>query len=219
MKLLLTSQGLPRELKNVFLEQLPKPPKDIKVCYVITAGFGDGDIKPEWLEYYKKQLNDYGVNEIEELDIRNKTEQELEKITQDKDIIFVNGGNTFFLLYWVKKTGFDKVILKHVKEGKLYIGISAGSYIACPSIEQSNWKHSDRNRIGITDLSALNLVPFLITAHFVEDFRPVIEGASKNTKYPIIALHDTQAVLVTDNHWKLVGKGDKEFFNGFLETV
>lgn len=166
MNLLLTSQGLPLELKDMFLKLLPKPPENIKVSFVITAAYGEGDIKPEWLEYYKKQLNEYGVSQIEELDIRDKTESELKVITDDKDIILVNGGNTFFLLYWVKKTGFDNVIRRHVHQGKLYIGISAGSYIVCPTIEVSNWKNQNNNKIGLTDLSGLNLVSFLISAHF-----------------------------------------------------
>jgi dipeptidase E len=215
MKLLLTSQGIPSELKDTFLSLLSKPPMEIRVSFITTAALSEGEIKPEWLEYYKKQLNGYGINQIEELDIRNKNELELQHIIEDKDIIFVNGGNTFFLLYWVRKTGFDKVILKHVNRGKLYIGISAGSYIACPTIEQSYWKNADKNKIGLKNLTALNLVPFLITAHFEEKYRQIIENAAKTAKYPIIALNDTQAIMVTDNKWRVVGRGNKEYFNGF----
>jgi len=32
-------------------------------------------------------------------------------------------------------------------------------------------------------------------------------------------LSDTQAILVEDNKWKVVGKGNKEFFNDFKETL
>ena len=125
----------------------------------------------------------------------------------------------FFLLKAVRESGFDKVVKELINQGKIYIGISAGSYIACPTIEQSTWKHQDRNRFGVIDFTSLNLVPFIIVAHFEENYRPIIEKAAKTTKYPIVALSDTQAILVEDNKWKVVGKGNKEFFNDFKETL
>lgn len=219
MKLLLTSQGLPPELKDDFLSLLTKKPKDIKISYVTTAAYGEGGPRPEWLDYYKKQLNDCGITQIEELDIRDKTYHELATIISDKDIILVNGGNTFFLLYWVKKTGFDKIIMDHVNKNKLYIGISAGSSITCPTIEQSSWKHADRNIVGLKDLTALNLVPFLVSVHFDEKYRQAIVQGAGTTKYPVVAINDTQAVLVINNKWKVVGKGKNEFFNGFQENL
>lgn len=102
-------------------------------------------------------------------------------------------------------------------QGLPHIGISAGSYICCPTIEQSTWKHADRNKIGLKDLTALNLVPFLITAHFEEKHRLIIEKMAKTTDYPIVALNDTQAILVDRGKYKLVGDDDKEFFNRFKE--
>lgn len=216
MKELLTSQGIQPELKDVFVKLLDKSPQQTKVAFVTTAAYGDY-ASPTWLEVYRKQLRDYGIKEIEDLDIRGKTQKDLEKIIDDKDIIFVNGGNTFYLLKYVKESGFDKVIKNHISKGKLYVGISAGSYIACPTIEQSHWKHQDRDDYGITDLTGLNLVPFLVTAHFTEDARKDVEEGVRTTRCPVVALSDTQAVLVRDNSIKVVGTGKREFYNGFTE--
>lgn len=216
-KLLLTSQGLPNELKNVFLSSLNKSPSDSRVAFITTAAYGE-EKNPSWLQHYRKQLKGYGIKDIEDLDLKNKTAEELEKIFQNKNIIFVNGGNTFYLLHWVRKSGFDNVIRDQLNQGKLYVGISAGSYIACPTIEQSTWGKHDRNKIGLKDLTGLNLVSFLIRAHFVEEDRALIEEVEKNVKYPIVALNDTQAILVNDHKYKLVGQGKQEFFNGFIET-
>lgn len=217
-KLLLTSQGIPLELKDIFLNLLDKSTDQVKVAYVITAAYGE-EPNPKWLEVYRKQLRDYGINHIEDIDIKGKSHSELDNIVSDKDIIFVNGGNTFYLLKCVCESGFDKVIKDHINKGKLYVGISAGSYIACPTIEQSNWKHADKNKVGLTDLTALNLIPFLISAHFEEKYRSVIETAAKICRYPIVALNDTQAILVEGDKYKLVGKGNKEFFNNFQERL
>ena len=214
--LLLTSEGVPKELEQVFLSHLPKPVGELRVSFVTTATYGDDD-NPTWLEYYRLQLRSFGIKHIEDLDFKGKSQNDLERILSNKDIIFVNGGNTFYLLYWVRKSGFDKILPKLLQKNKLYVGVSAGSYIACPTIEQAAWKRQDRNKIGLDDLNALSLVPFLIMAHFEEKWRTAVENAAKHTRYPIVALNDTQAVLVENDNCKVVGKGKKEFFNGFAE--
>lgn len=89
MKLLLTSQGLPQELKQTFLDCLTKPPRENKAVFITTAAYGEGEYRPEWLDIYKNQLQNYGIKDIKELDIKGKNIKDLEKILSDKDIIFV----------------------------------------------------------------------------------------------------------------------------------
>jgi dipeptidase E len=216
-RLLLTSQGIQLELKEMFLSCLHKTPYRNRVSFITTAAYGDEE-NPNWLDRYKKQLQECGIKTIEELDLKDKTQKEVSDELSDKDIIFVNGGNAFYLLYWARESGFDKLLPKFLEEGKLYVGVSAGSYIVCPTIEAATWKHVDRNKIGLKDLTGLNLVPFLMSAHFEEKYRSIIEKAAETTKYPIVALYDTQAVLVEDATFKIVGKGRKEFFNYFKEN-
>jgi dipeptidase E len=216
-KLLLTSEGIQPEIRDVFLDCLNKTPNKNKVSFITTAAYGE-NVNPAWLDIDRKLLEDCGIEDIEEFDLKNKTQKEIGSKLSDKDIIFVNGGNTFYLLYWVKKSGFNQLLPKLLDEGKLYVGVSAGSYIACPTIEAATWKHGDKNKIGLEDLTGLNLVPFLITPHFEEKYRTIIETSAKTTKYPIVALYNTQAVLVEDSLYRVVGKGRREFFNGFKDN-
>ena len=215
--LLLTSAGIVPEIKNYFLSVLPKKrPENNKVAFVTTAAYGESK-NPTWMEKDRQLLYECGIRHIEDLDFKGKTQGDLELILSDKDIIFVNGGNTFYLLKWAKESGFDKVLPNFLKSGGLYVGVSAGSYIACPTIEAATWKHQDRNRVGITDFTALGLVQFLITAHFEEKYKAIVDQAAKSTKYPIIALTDRQAVLVRDGKVQVVGEGKREYWNGFKE--
>jgi len=190
MKLLLTSAGM--NVKDEIVRILPRPAKQLKLAHIITAS------KPEPNKNYmvkdKGGMRDLGFD-VEDIDIEGKNEEGLRKILKEKDLVCVQGGNTFFLLKAVRESGFDKVIKELIRQGKIYIGISAGSYIVCPTIVQSTWKHQDRNHFGLTDFTALNLVPFIIVAHFEEKYRKIIEDGAKTTKYPIVALSDTQAIL------------------------
>lgn len=218
MKLLLTSAGIQQGFKNDFLSLLSKPLNQIFVSYITTAAFGEKGNK-SWINIAKKQLKKFGISNIEDLDIRGKTENELYSILSKKDVILVNGGNTFYLLKYARESGFDKVVKQLIQGGKLYIGISAGSYIVCPTIEQAHWKHQDRNDFQVKDLTGLNLVPFLITAHFNENVRTVVEEEVVSTHYPVVCLYDNQAVLVKNDYVKVIGGGKKEFYNGFKETI
>ena len=73
------------------------------------------------------------------------------------DYIYVPGGNTFVLLHNVKKFGLDKLIKENYARGCVYIGASAGAYIACPDIENvslfdTDSKHeADHTALGLTD--------------------------------------------------------------------
>ena len=221
MKLLLTSGGIVPEIKKDFFSLLNTKPSDCKIVLVNTAIYGE-ELTPKDIEDYKEstseQLRNCGITQIEEIDLRKQTPQSLSLILNDKDILVINGGNTFYLLYWIKKNKLDSVIKEQLQRGLVYVGISAGSYIACPTIEAAGWKNQDKNRIRLKDLIALNLVDFLIMAHYSENYKPILEKEIKTTKFPMVALTDEQAILVKDSRIRLVGEKTKTFYNGFREN-
>lgn len=204
MKLLLTSAGM--NVKDELIKILPKFANKIKLAHIITAS------KPEKNKSYvdkdKQQMIKLGFD-VEDIDIEGKNENELRNLLKNKDIIYVQGGNTFYLLKFVKTSGFDKVVRDLINKGIIYVGASAGSYITCPTIEQANWKGIDKNIVGLTDLTGLNLIPFIIFAHFKEKYKSIVEKGSKTTNLPVIAINDNQAVLMIDGKWKIVEKGKK----------
>jgi dipeptidase E len=212
MKLLLTSAGWEYNatIGKEFVKLVNKKPSEIRIFFVITP------LKyPKRNKYIKRFFK--GTNKIH-IPEKNITFFQLDRKAHAKDlnnidVIFVFGGNTFEYLAGIKKTGLDKLIKKFINKGGVYLGLSAGSYVACPSIEQAGWKHADINLIGLKNLKGLNLVPFLITAHFEEGLRPNIEQSVKNTKRQVIALTDEQAVLVNGKSMKIIGKGKRNIFN------
>lgn len=200
--LLLTSAGM--NVKEEILKLLPRPANQIKLAHITTASKAEDDIS-----YVKKDsqiMADVGFH-VQEIDIEGKNENELRRLLGDKDIIYVQGGNTFYLLKCVRESGFDKVVKELIQKGVIYIGVSAGSCIACPTIEMAYWKHPDRNTFGLTDLRALNLVPFLLSVHFKPEYAPILKREISTSKYPVKILTDEQAILVRNREAKLVGCG------------
>jgi dipeptidase E len=205
-RLLLSSNGsfvIEKGLRLLF-DDISK----IKLAYITTAGKGSRD--RTYIETHKEMMGKEGYD-FEELDIEGKNENELRELLEEKNTIYVEGGNTFYLLKAVRESGFDKVIKDLIKKGVAYIGSSAGSYIMCPTIEMSTWKKpgEEKDRFGVIDLTALNLVPFLIKAHYNPEQKEFLKEKIAGAKYPTRILKDGQAILVEEDDYKLVGDGEE----------
>ncbi len=78
--------------------------------------------------------------------------------------IYVGGGNTYALLMRLQKARLLAPIRRLVQGGTPYIGSSAGSNLAGPTILTTN----DWNVVGLSKFEALGLVPFNINPHYKE---------------------------------------------------
>ncbi|HMQ10425.1 MAG TPA: dipeptidase PepE [Oligoflexia bacterium] len=87
------------------------------------------------------------------------------KAIEQAQALYVGGGNTFRLLYRMQEHGLLDVIREKVLSGMPYIGISAGTNVACPTIANTNDMPIMCPPKGF---NALNLIPFQINAHYTE---------------------------------------------------
>ena len=206
--ILLTSAGM--NVSGEILKILPKPPSQIKLAHVIDAA------KPLKKKNYmfkdKRKMEEVGF-QVEDILIGDKNDTDLRNILEDKDIIYVQGGNPFYLLQQVRKSRFGRVVKELIGRGVIYIGASAGTYLVCPTIEMAFWKGEKRSTYGITDFRGLGLVPFLVTVHYEPKYETLVKEGMRQAKYPVKILTDDQAILVTDKETKLVGKGPEVIIN------
>lgn len=203
--LLLASSGKFITTHNID-QFLPKKLVDCKIAYIITASKKVDDTS--YIDTHRQKMDELHFS-YTEIDIAGKHEQELKRALDGYDIVMVEGGNTFYLLKAVRESGFENIVKDLLAQGVVYIGSSAGSYIACPSIIVSTYSNKPKDRCGVTDFTAMNLVPFFIQAHYTPSMLHDVQEIKKELPYPLRAIHDEQALLVRDGEVQLLGGGDE----------
>jgi len=83
---------------------------------------------------------------------------------KQSEVIFIGGGNTFRLLHELQANNLIEPIRHAVRNGTLYIGSSAGSIVACPSLKTTK----DMPVVQPMSFEALGLVPFQISPHYLD---------------------------------------------------
>jgi len=203
MKLLLTSAG--SRVKDELLKFIPQPYNQTKIAYITTAA----KVEPDafYLNAENKFLKGTGC-QVEEMDFVDCDKEDCRKLLEDKNLIYIQGGNTFYLLKILKESGAFDVIKEKVESGVPYVGVSAGSYVACPTIEMATWSHQDKNHRGLEDFTAFGFVPFLMSVHYKDKYKEILKEEMKKTDLEVKILKDGQALLVEGKDVELVG--DKE---------
>jgi dipeptidase E len=94
------------------------------------------------------------------------------------DAIAVGGGNTFLLLRRLYEAGVVEAIAERVASGVPYVGWSAGSNVACPTIRTTN----DMPIVEPPSLNAFGLVPFQINPHYTNAQLPNHHGETRDDR-------------------------------------
>jgi dipeptidase E len=157
-QLFLTSSS--EEVLDDIIKKLPKSPKELSLAFIDTAAeVEEGD--HWWLRTEKEKLVETGFN-VDQFSIKGMTKNEIENRLKDKQIIYFCGGNTFYLLDQVIKTGCDEIIKNKIENGVIYIGSSAGSMIVGKRIDlvstiddYSKAPDLKSDGLGIVDLAVL----------------------------------------------------------------
>lgn len=117
------------------VHEIEPRPQGKRVVFILTASAVE-PWGPAHAALSKHALQRLGF-EVEQLDVENMPSDSAEDITHkitEADCIYVGGGNTFFLLQELRRTGADRAIINQVRAGTPYIGESAGSVITAPNI-------------------------------------------------------------------------------------
>ena len=155
----------------------------------------------------RKALEHLGLT-IVDLDISQVSETTMRDTLEKADLVYVTGGNTFFLLQELKRTKADQLLSYLIAQGKPYVGESAGAMILAPSIDYVKAMDSVKKAPLLASHEALGVVDFYPVPHVGEfPFKKAGEKIkqeyqSSRTLYPI---NNHQAIVVLGARIEVVG--------------
>lgn len=171
-------------------------PKKSAVAFIPTAS----TIYPDWSPIEdRNKLIELGF-QVKDVHLENKNKAQLLNEMEGIGIIFVAGGNTFYLLQEVRKSKFDEVIIDLVGKGIPYIGSSAGALLVGPSVELALDIDNQNEAPELPSYDALNLVDFVVLPHYDDErFQCKVDEnleKMKDIPYQTIKITEHQAVLI-----------------------
>lgn len=161
-----------------------------------------------YVESGKMALKNLGMI-VDELEISKSTIDQISRKIIDNDYIYVSGGNTFFLLQELKRTGADKIIIEQINLGKPYIGESAGSIILSPNIEYVKYMDDYKIAKELTTYNALNILDFYPLPHYNSfPFEELVERIilKYESTLPLTPISNSQAILIKGNEFQIIDK-------------
>jgi dipeptidase E len=175
---------------------------------------------------YVRVMIERGVHAGYELDGLHRHADPVAAV-REAEAIFVGGGNTFRLLDTLYRLGVLDAIRERVRGGMPYLGVSAGTNVACPTIKTTN----DMPIVQPPSLAALGLVPFQINPHYYVGANYVRAGEAyvqhfsetrddrlrefhEENATPVLGLWEGGILRVEGESMELLGTGARLFRRG-----
>ena len=182
-----------KELAGKTVSFIPTASTVEKVTFYVQAG--------------KKALERLGMK-IDVLELVWESSDTILRKIAANDCIYVSGGNTFFLLQELKRTGADAAIVRAVQSGKLYIGESAGSIVASKNIEYAKAMDPIAKAPELTNFDALGLTDFYTVPHarnfpFKKAAKKIIDEYSASLD--LLAIANDEAISVEGDTVRIEG--------------
>ena len=137
---------------------------------------------------------------------------------EEAEAIVVGGGNTWQLVKLMHQNSLFDVIRRKVQLGTPYVGWSAGSNVACPTLRTTN----DMPIVDPLSFETLNLIPFQINPHYLDDHPANHGGETREVRINefievnrdlfVVGLREGTMLLLEDKELVLVGERNARIF-------
>lgn len=176
------------------------------VTFIPTAALPD---KLDFhIKYSKELLSKMGLV-VDELEISTADYSDIVNKVERNDYIYITGGNTFFLLQEINRSGAGDLIKNQINAGKLFIGESAGAILAAPDIEYARDTDNPLVAPHLKTFDALSVIDFYPVPHYNDESlkEAVNTVISKyGTKLKLVPFSNSQAILVMGKEIQIVSK-------------
>jgi peptidase E len=172
-----------------------------KIIYIPTAA--NGDYYGAWKggESIRKVLS-LGA-EVKIVELESCAYQDVYSQIKGADILWMAGGQSGYLLYWIRRSRLDKKLKEILNSGTIYVGSSAGSMVCSKTQYVSEW-YLGEPEPGASLLPGLGLIDFEIYPHYEDILLPEIKKHWKQGE--LYLLKNGEVVTVVDNKIEVLGK-------------
>ena len=200
----LTSNGLTSAaLQNEFINAVSSTGKK---CVIIPTAMEKDKDRDIWLEETKTELSSFGI----ESELFYFGTDQNEKLL-DYDIIYICGGNVFYLMQVIKQCSAEETLEKASKS-KIIVGVSAGSLIMQENLELIRDLIPRMNkRVKLKDLTGLNLTNGIEHLPHKSRYIEIIDAFEKRVKtyekkagHKVICLEDGQGIIIDGESHRLI---------------
>lgn len=212
MKLLLTSAGITNKtIANTLFDLVGKKPEDTTLLFIPTASNVEKDSK-EWVDADLANLQKLNFKKTETADISELSEDVWKPLFENADVLYFEGGNTYYLMEWINKSGLVNVLPELLKT-KVWVGVSAGSMVTNPTLDLKTSQDLYEEDMDKTeDMQALNFVDFYFLPHLNSPyFKKVIieniEEVIKDFTMKVYVVDDEGAIKVDGDKVEVVSEG------------
>ncbi|MAB83764.1 MAG: dipeptidase PepE [Phycisphaerae bacterium] len=220
MRLLLGSGGFRTDQRRaLYVERMQRHFGDIERVLFIPWALHDHD-------RYVSVMGEKGLDAGYVLEGIHRFDDPISAVERCEGI-YIGGGNTFRLTDQLHRSGVMDLIRSRVADGLPYMGVSAGTNVACPTMQTTN----DMPIIMPPSFDAIGLVPFQINAHYydgqiyvksgddyVEHFGETrddrIREFHEMNEHPVVGLWEGGFLEVEDQDVRLVGSDARLFLRG-----
>jgi dipeptidase E len=146
-------------------------------------------------------------------------------LVREAKAVAVGGGNSFQLLRLMSERELLPLVRDRVRAGMPYVGWSAGSNLACPTIRTTN----DMPIVEPPSLTALGLVPFQINPHYTDQVIPNHGGESRddrlaeflvlNPEAKVLGLREGSWIRVEGKETRLCGPHTARLFAAGIQPI
>ena len=189
-------------------KHLPKNVSQEEVVLIPSAAYAQGEgnynwVYPQDIHPFKQIKSDYTL-----LDITNHTnKEELKEMFKKVKVLIITGGDTFYLLRFIKQSGLDDIIKQKLREEEDFVLFSGcSSMIFSDDIEFSTPFDSPKKG-ELESFEGLNIIPFRFLPHLNH---PHLAGVAhyileNNTSQNwIVGVLDEQCIVISDNVYEVI---------------
>lgn len=208
-RLFLASSGL------TYIKQfVGSVPRKNRLLFIPTAANSDSD--PWWIDKDRDILSKMGF-QITEVDIAHADKPTQEQALAQADIVYIAGGNTFYLLQQLRDSGFGQLLIDFVNAGGLYAGVSAGALVAGTDIRPVETMDEPDKAPGLASTEALGFVSIVPIPHS-NDKRVNALTSKYGKNYQLVYMTDDQAIVVEGDSWQIVESPMTQLEREWLEN-